>query len=296
MTATHQTKPAPRSTTRRRVLQAIPAVVLAVVLIAAALTHEVWRENSMPVRGQAVAAVDDGVLGVVDRTRVFFGHQSIGENILDAVPGIYAAHDRVAPPIEEKSTRPGPDGGFISHAYLGENEKPLAKIADFDSALRSGLGDEVDVAMMKFCYLDITTSTDVEALFNRYRETLAALSTTYPGITFVHVTVPLTTDSGIKNRVKILLGGSDRYGQGENVARERYNELLRREYADQQILDLAAIESTDPQGNREQLQYRGQPYFALHQGYAADLGHLNTAGSEVAATAFLRAIASARGR
>ena len=39
------------------------------------------------------------------------------------------------------------------------------------------------------------------------------------------MTVPLTTDLGLTNRVKIALGGSDRYGRGENVARGVVKEI-----------------------------------------------------------------------
>ncbi len=47
--------------------------------------------------------------------------------------------------------------------------------------MRSGIGQHVDVAMMKFCYVDITSGTDVNALFATYRETIAALERDFPG-------------------------------------------------------------------------------------------------------------------
>ena len=50
----------------------------------------------------------------------------------------------------------GQDGGFVRHAFIGENGKPLLKIQDFDARMRSGIGEQVDVAMMKLCYVDIT--------------------------------------------------------------------------------------------------------------------------------------------
>ncbi len=285
-----------RGSVFRRALWVVPAALLVIVLIAAVVTQDVWKGQSMPVEGEVVATVDDGQLAVVDRTRVFFGHQSVGENILGGVEVIYSRQGLIAPPIEEKGARPGPAGGFISHAYIGANEQPRLKIDDFARILRSGLGARVDVALMKFCFLDISTRTDVDALFTHYRDTIAELQRDYPAISFVHVTVPLTTDSGIKNRVKIMFGGSDRYGQGENVARHRYNELLRQHYGEDRVFDLAAIESTTPDGGRREFRYRDQPYYALHTGYASDLGHLNAEGSEIAASAFLRAVANASGR
>ena len=151
-------------------------------------------------------------LAKVSRTKVFFGHQSVGMNVLSGVPGVYAAHHMAAPTIEQDGTRPDADGGFIGHAFIGENEKPLLKIQDFDAKMRSGIGQQVDVAMMKLCYIDITSDTDVGALFATYRETIAALERDFPKVTFVHVTVPLMTEQGPLSKLKSRLTGSSRYG------------------------------------------------------------------------------------
>ena len=67
---------------------------------------------------------------------------------------------------------PGREGGFVDHAFIGENGKPVLKIQDFDARMRSGVGEQVDVAMMKLCYIDIDSDTDVGALFATYRETV----------------------------------------------------------------------------------------------------------------------------
>ena len=227
------------------------------------------------------------------RTKVFFGHQSVGMNVLDAVPGVYADLGLKAPPIEQGRTEAGPEGGFIAHQFIGENEKPLLKIDDFDRTMRGGMGRQVDVALMKFCYVDITTSTDVDALFAKYRDTMAALERDFPNVTFIHATVPLTTEPSLSLKLKTGLGVSDRFSWPENVARERLNALIRREYAGRHLFDLAAIESTKPDGTRVSGRHENQEYFALYDGYASDLGHLNAVGAKIAATAFLEAIAQA---
>jgi hypothetical protein len=239
-------------------------------------------------------ALDD--LIKVSRTRVFFGHQSVGMNVLDGVPSVYAAHGMKAPPIEQGGTRPGADAGFIGHSFIGENEKPLVKIGDFDAKLRSGIGQQVDVAMMKLCYVDIMSNTDVDALFARYRETMAALERDLPNVTLVHVTVPLMTEQGSLSRLKSLLTSSGRFGPAENATRERLNALIRRDYAGGHLYDLAAVESTAPDGSRATGTYQGQRYYRLYDGYASDSGHLNGEGAQVAATAWLQAIAQASPR
>ena len=256
---------APTSWRVRRPLAAIVAVVALVVALTA-------------VQGSVASAIATADLTAVAHTRVFFGHQSVGMNVLDAVPGVYADHGVSAPPMEQGRTEPGPNGGFIAHQFIGENFKPLLKLEDFDRTMRGGMGRQVDVALMKFCYVDISTSTDVDALFARYRDTMDALQRDFPNVTFIHVTDPLTTVSG---------------GEADNVARERLNALIRGEYAGRHLFDLAAIESTKPDGTRVSGRYDNQGYFALYDGYAADVGHLNAIGAKIAATAFLDAIARA---
>jgi len=232
-------------------------------------------------------------LGTVSRTKVFFGHQSVGMNVLGGVPDIYTARGMAAPAIEQGGTRPGEDGGFVGHAFIGENENPLLKIQDFDAKMRSGIGQQIDVAMMKLCYVDITSETDVDALFATYRETIAALERDFPKVTFVRVTVPLTTEQGQLSKLRARLTGSSRYGPAENASRERLNTLIRRQYVGGHLFDLAAVESTAPDGSRATGTYQGHQYYRLYHGYASDYGHLNGEGARVAATAWLKAIAQA---
>lgn len=290
------------SSTRRisRRLAIIGSVaVLLVAAIAAFIFRDLWRENSVHVDGSPTPAATVDQLTEAQGARVFFGHQSVGENILDAVPGVYAAHGLTAPPISQDSVPADADGGFIVHEYIGENEHPDLKIEDFDKTLRAGLADQVDVVAMKFCFLDINPDTDLDALFTKYRDTISALERDYPDLQVIHITVPLITDLDTKQKakqsVKNALGRTVRYGQQENVDRETYNNKLRAEYGDA-VFDLAAIESTRPDGSRDSSSYRGEPYYALDAGYAADFGHLNAEGSEVAANAFLAAVAAAHAK
>jgi hypothetical protein len=117
---------------------------------------------------------------------------------------------------------------------------------------------------------------------------MAALERDFPNVTFIHVTEPLTTEPGLftelKIRLKTLLGRMDWRGERATVARERLNTLIRGEYAGRHLFDLAAIESTKPDGTRVS---------GLYDGYASDFAHLNAVGSKIAATAFLEAIAQA---
>jgi hypothetical protein len=247
--------------------------------------------------GIAVTGISKADLERAGRTRVFFGHQSVGMNILDGVPGVFAAQGVPVPPIQDRRTTADTPGGFIAQSLIGDNTDPLRKIQDFDAVIRSGgLGSQLDVAVLKFCYIDVVPGTEVDTLFATYRDTLAALQRDYPQVTFVKVTVPLTTDPPLLSRLQRAVRGDDSYGAAANVTRARLNELIRKEYADDHLFDLAAVESTAPDGSRMSGRSGGRPYFALADGYAADPGHLNADGSHRAATAFLAAIAAASSR
>ena len=114
----------------RRPVAAFAVLALALVLAVTAVMADRWnKEKSTPIQGNNMAsAIATEDLTAVARTRVFFGHQSIGMNVLDAVPRVYADHGVSAPPIEQGRAEPGPNGGFIAHQFIGENHKPLLKL------------------------------------------------------------------------------------------------------------------------------------------------------------------------
>ena len=183
-----------------------------------------WRfRRRVAAQSNVASAITTANLTAVARTRMFFDHQSVGVNVLDAVSGVYADHGVSAPPIEQGRAEPGPNGGFIAHESIEENGKP--PLEDFDRAMRGGMARQVDVAVMNLCWEDINGNTDVDALFARYRDTMAALERDFPNVTFIHVTVPLTTElslfAELKTRLRTLLGRSDVFSQRANVTRER---------------------------------------------------------------------------
>jgi len=82
---------------------------------------------------------------------LFFGHQSVGANILDGVREI------------------SPESlGNIHDVYVGENRDPLSKILDFERQLDQlvASGQQIDIAALKFCFVDIpnTEISEVQAI------------------------------------------------------------------------------------------------------------------------------------
>nr|WP_300046992.1 hypothetical protein [uncultured Nocardioides sp.] len=269
-----------RRGTRARAVGRVLLGAAVVLAVGAVVMVRFWgpREPE-PSPDTAARTVTPAELGAAAGQRVFIGHMSIGWNMLDGLQRLYADAD--VPEAEVVQVSVGdpppelPEGqGAVVHTEIGVNGDPLGKLANFDTAMRSGLADEIDVAMVKLCFTDVTAKTDVEQVFAAYRETLDGLQRDFPDVRFVHATVPLTAaPSGIKQHLKVLLRGDD------NAAREQFNDLVREAYADDDLFDIAAVESTTPDGTR---------LATLAPGWAdTDREHLNAAGSAVLAARFL---------
>ena len=256
------------------------------------LATVVWPDRA---EGEAferpVATAED--LETVAGQRVFFGHKSVGYNILEALPGVFEERGVVPPTVVE--SREAPTGPAIVHTAIAENGRPLEKIAEFDRVMRGGMADAVDVAALKLCYVDLRVGeADVDEVFTAYRDTLAALSRDFPDTAFVAVTVPLTAERGPLGKVRAALGRGDSLGPEHNVLRQRFNTLVRAEYTEPGTLfDLAAVQSTDDDGDRVAFERGGELYYAMSEEYASDPGHLNPRGGAVAASAFVAVLADA---
>lgn len=276
---------------RKRLIKTGAAVVL-VALIAVFAYVRIDNPEGEPHMNPTAT---DGQLKEVGGATVLFAHQSVGVNVLDGISAVYQAQGLPAPSITDLSDGAASTGGLM-HVRIGANGDPLGKIAAFDAMIRSGLGDEVDVAMLKLCYADVRAGANIAAVFAAYRDTIASLQRDYPDVTFVAATVPLNVKRDPIATIKGWLGRGDNYGPEHNVLREELNELLREEYAASGLLfDVAATESTTPSGERITGRHGGRTYYALDRAYASDRGHLNESGALVAAHAFLVVVARALG-
>lgn len=225
---------------------------------------------------------------LVAESAVFFGHQSVGRNILDGVPLVYATAGVDAPQVVESATPPTQDAAF-AHAYMGTNGDPQSKIDAFGQTLRSGMGTWADAAFLKLCYVDVHDGVDVQAVFDSYQKTMTALEQEFPDVAFLHMTVPLTIEPGFKEQIKRLLGAGDH--RRDNLAREQYNALVRAEYGETgRLVDIAAMESTTPSGSQVTGTIDEQTYAALYRGFTNDGGHLNELGQQVVAAGLLEVL------
>ena len=213
---------------------------------------------------------------------MFFGHQSVGRNIIDGIRDLVTDYGVMSMRIIETK-----DAGRLTEAVfacvpIGRNWEPESKLAEFRQVLEDGLGDKVDIAFLKFCYVDVRSDTDPVALLDAYVKMVEVLRARFPNVTLVHLTVPLrappSTVKGIlKANFKRILGRATVLD--DNCVRMRYNELLRERFSGREFLfDLAGYESTDPGGMQWFVVWKGHEVPVLVPSYTDDGGHLNVVG------------------
>lgn len=217
--------------------------------------------------------------------RLFFGHHSVGKNILDGIKILNIENNSTMLNIVESKDTSDFHSPVFAHYTIGKNLDPISKIDDFVSTLESGLGDFLDIAFMKLCYVDVNKQTDIYKLFSYYQSEINRIETKFPDLKIIHCTVPLTIrPQGLKGVAFMILK------KDGNVYRNRYNELLRKNYNRNDIFDIAAIESKLFNGEPN-LNHNRKP--ALLNIYASDsTGHLNVDGQELLAYHLLKMLIS----
>lgn len=217
--------------------------------------------------------------------KIYFGHMSVGYNIIDGLKAILPADSGLN--IVETSNPEDFSKPVFAHSQNGQNKKPETKIWKFESLIKNYLGNKVNIAFFKFCYIDITANTNIEELFELYQKSFKSLTTSYPNVKFIHITVPLTTEEqsfkgNLKFKIKNLLGkkNSPEY---DNIQRTRFNDKLTAAYG-KQVFDLARLESTNSDNTLITSTRGGITHYKLLPEYTNDGGHLNKIGAKYIAS------------
>jgi len=220
--------------------------------------------------------------------KIFFGHKSVGYNIVDGVKDLVGLNPQANLNVAETNNPSDLANPVFAHWSNGKNNVPRSKIDAFVNTMAEGIGNLADIAFFKFCYVDIEPDTDIESLFATYDKAMSDLKKRYPRTTFVHVTVPLTVNqTGIKAWIKKILGRPV-WGVNQNARRNQYNDLLRQAYKGKApLFDLAEIESTLPDGTRTTFKSNRSTYYQLASEYTYDGGHLNETGRKKVAEQLL---------
>jgi len=271
-----------------RSMKPIAALLVALAIFAGCRGNEAALGPKGGIPLDNVSAADWGNLA---GKKIFFGHQSVGYNIMEGVSALRKEYPSIQLTIVETTDPSRFDAPVFAHAQVGRNEDPDSKCEAFERYMDSGIGTRADIAFFKFCYVDINRETDVGKVFESYKAMVRRVKTKYPGLILVHVTIPLTSsehslEARMKTIAKRLLGKSD-----TNIGRSELNERIRKEFGGTDpVFDLAAIESTSPTGESVTFTYKGRNYPCMYPGYTADGGHLNDAGKRVGSVGLLQTL------
>ncbi len=237
--------------------------------------------------------LSDNDWNILANTNIFFGHQSLGLNIIDGIQELMKGRSGIKLNIVETINPNTFVSGIFAHSKVGQNEKPISKIWRFNKLLRSGIGKRADIAFYKFSYTDINLIPDVNKLFNNYQESCQDLRRRYPKIRFVHITMPLTTiQRGPKAWLKkIACDSNDEFNN--NIRRNKFNHLLRDQYeGSEPFFDLARIESKSSNGDLATFFKDGNQYFHLNHNYTNNGSNLNKTGQKWVAKKLLLFLAN----
>lgn len=235
-------------------------------------------------------------LNTISKKKIYFGHQSVGYNIIEGMEALKASVNFKEFTISETDDPKSIKKPVFAHAKNGENTKPETKIDNFKQTMAKGMGKAVDMAFFKFCYVDVTAATDVDTLFNSYKKSMDEVIRTYPRVRFIHMTVPVTSEKidlkrTIKNFIKKIIGRQVASGnEDDNIRRMEFNKKLIAAYGSS-VFDLAKYESTKQDGTTVASDLGGETHHSLLPEYTTDGGHLNSEGAQFVAYNFIRFLA-----
>ena len=232
-------------------------------------------------------------LQTIQNAKIYFGHQSVGFNIMDGVEDILKEAPEVKLNIIDIDKSNELPEGYFAHSKAGQNTQPNTKCDAFAEKLGGEFLNNTDIAFLKFCYVDMLANSDPQEVFDYYKKTMDSIKAKHPDLQLVHFTIPLTAiQTGWKATIKKLLG-KEVSGHAENIKRYEYNELLKETFKDEPVFNLAKVESTYPDGSRESFTQNGKTYYSLIRNYTYDGGHLNELGRQIAAKELMKVLAEA---
>lgn len=223
--------------------------------------------------------------------KIFFGHQSVGYNIIDGITDIINERDYIKLNVIEAREPSAFEQPVLAHSQVGMNTKPFSKIKRFVEIMDAGVGNKVDIALFKFCYVDIMRDSDPQEIFDGYSAAMEELTKRYPNTKFLHVTVPIrSVPKGakryLKQTVKLLIGRPGFFE--DNMKRRRYNDLLNDAYSKTGFFfDLALIESVNTSGFGCYALKGAEKVSVMAPEYTEDGGHLNRLGRKKVAEQLL---------
>jgi lysophospholipase L1-like esterase len=233
-------------------------------------------------------------LEIISRARILFGHKSVGRDILMGLESLSREAGVPLRVMAIENLPPDGDPGLF-HAEIGENGDPDSKCEVFSRLLTAPERPQYDLAMMKFCYVDLGRDTPLEAskMLDRYTALVERIKAERPDVTLVHASLPLRSDPATwKTPVKRLIGRATEEDP-DNILRNAFNERLEARYGQEPFFDIAKAESTQPGGKRSSFEDGDKRIYTLALRYTRDGGHLNEEGRRHLALELVRVLADA---
>jgi len=258
------------------------AGLLAVGILTMVITRIKTRIDANKISLPSIDDVPREYWAKLAEKKIFFGHQSVGYNIIDGITDVINERDYIKLNVIEAREPAAFDQPVFAHSQVGMNTDPFSKIKRFGEIMDSGVGSKVDMAFFKFCYVDIMRDSYPQEIFDGYSAALKDLKNRYPATKFLHITVPVRSvpigaRKSLKQSVKLLIGMPGVLD--DNMMRERYNKLLRDGYSKTEpFFDLALIESVNPDGFRCYAAGGTEKVNVMAPEYTDDGGHLNSRG------------------
>jgi len=211
---------------------------------------------------------------------IYFGHQSVGSNIIDGIKDLMNENKNIKLRIVELSDDIDLKGGMFIHSRIGKNHEPVTKLDAFSKILESDIGKKIDIAMFKFCYVDVTDKTNITQLFENYRKTIKEIKQKHPSVKVIMFTVPLQiTSVTYKTKFKQMTGIGDLWEYKDNLKRNQFNKMIISEFSDNELIfDIASYEAMMSDHNYQTFEFEKKKYFSLNPEYTNDGSHLNELG------------------
>ena len=250
------------------------------------------EDNKIMNKNLPITEIPKEALYTVSNGRIFFGHQSVGANVINGMKSL-SEQAGLELNIKELGSQPLQQQTVFAHSNIGENNDPKSKIDDFANQIRN-LGDfKPQIAFMKFCYVDFNAQSNVAEVFNYYRDTIEILKKEKSDIVFVHLTVPLAAKSyTLKSRIKEIIGRHTWNDDTTNAKRGEFNNLILDTYSNEPVFDIARVESTYLNGKRESFIKDDKTYYRMVPDYTTDGGHLNSFGQQLVAKEMVEFLAN----
>jgi len=220
--------------------------------------------------------------------KIYFGHQSVGFNIINGIREVVRDNPQIKLNIVETRQVNDFGHGIFAHSRIGLNEEHQSKIDDFVDLIGSETGNRYEYAFFKYCYVDAVAKTDIKQMFISYKSGINKIKKKHPDIVIIHFTIPLTvTKASWKTKVKKVFGKKI-WEYEDNIKRNEFNTLLKHEFVgNEPVFDIASFESISPDGKESFFTVNGDKYFSMLPEYSDDGGHLNRKGSRIVAEQLL---------